>query len=854
MIGEKVLHYEIRERLGRGGMGVVYKARDTRLDRWVALKFLPQHTDEDPLVRERLVREAKAASALQHPHICTIHEIGETDDGQLFICMAYYDGPNLRALMHQGEIPLDRGVEMGRQLCHALARAHQAGIVHRDLKPSNIMTTSQGDIAIVDFGLAKLAGEISLTKTGATLGTTAYMSPEQIRGEQLDYRTDLWSLGVILYQLITGRFPFGGDYDEALRRSIQEDEPAAPSRVRDDLPPHVDAFMARLLAKDRNERFGSAAEIEQALLAVVHPQDSEIPTQLQLPSSRPTWRPGRRARLALGGAVAVVAALLLVWPLRSPKPAAPTLQSVAVLPFSNFTGDDAKSYISDGVAAGLITALSEVGGLTVLSRSEAWTHRDEDWGARKLGERLGVGLLLEGAVQGKTDSIAVKTELIDAPSGAVLWTEEVTGSVNDLPEMTRQIAGRLTEVLSIRLSDRERRRLSRDPTKSFQAYEYYLRGQQYLADRYQPEDLDASIELFKQAIRVDPDFALAHAALSEAHWEVSRRDGDAEALVAATRAAEAALALDPELPAALVARARVERSHGRYVDSIAALEDALATHPNPATAHRELARSYVRGGDLESAEAALRAATLVGGDNWMNWNALGAFLWRRGDYEEAREAFLEAVARAPVDISTPALNLAANELSSGNFEQAIDALERLPLESLSPNHASNLGTAYYFSDRPDKWAKARRYYELAVKLAPRNDVLRRNMADLYLELGETRQARAQYLEAARLAEERLRSDSTNWDLRLQKALYTARAEDCEAALRQVDGLASEIPETGPNEQQMAYVYALCGRREAALEAIRRAVDLGVPPALIRQEGEFASLHEDPDFQRFTAER
>ena len=850
MIGQRVLHYEIREQLGRGGMGVVYKARDTRLDRWVALKFLPQHANDDPLARERFVREAKAASALEHPHICTIHEIGETDDGQLFICMAYYDGPNLRRAINSGEIKPARGFEMGRQLCHAIARAHDAGIVHRDLKPSNIMTTRQGDIAIVDFGLAKLAGEISLTKTGATLGTTAYMSPEQIRGEELDYRTDLWSLGVILYQLLTGKYPFKGDYEQALRRSILEDDPIPPSELEPELPPHIDAFMARLLAKERNVRFGSAAEIEQLLLSMAHSEDSELPTQLQLPktpvargSKRKTW-PG------IAIAAAIVGALVIGWrviPRSDPEPIA-DVQSLAVLPFSNFTGDESKSYVSDGIAAGLITALSELSGLTVLSRSEAWNYRDQGWGARKLGERLGVGTLLEGSVHGKTDSIAVKTELIDVGSGAILWSEEVDGTTNELPEMTRQIAARLTDVLSIRLSDRERRRLSRDPTRSFQAYEHYLRGQQYLADRYQPEDLDSAAELFKQAIRVDPEFALAHAALSEAYWEQSLRDGDPTMLDAARSEAETALDLDAELPPAQVAVARVQRSSGRYTDSIASLEDALASHPNPDAAHRELSLSYERVGDLDSAEAALRTATLVGPANWANWNSLGAFLWRKGAWDEARAAFTRAGELTPDGVWVPQRNLGANELSQGNWNEAIMALEQLPASSFTPGLASNLGTAYYFTEQ---WEKASHYYAMAAKLSPRNHEIRRNLADMYLKLGRIDLAKSQYLEALRLAEEDLASDPQNWELRLKQSFYAARAEDCSTALGQLAELSNDIPATGPNAQVRAYVYALCNRRDQALEAIRAAIDLGVPAEYLRKEPEFESLRQDSEFQALT---
>ncbi|MDX1643045.1 MAG: protein kinase [Thermoanaerobaculia bacterium] len=852
MIGQTVSHYEIREQLGRGGMGVVYRAWDTRLDRWVALKFLPQHANEDPLARERFVREAKAASALEHPHICTIHEIGETDDGQLFICMAFYDGPNLRKALATGRITTSRGFEIARQLCGAIARAHDAGIVHRDLKPSNIMMTKQGDVAIVDFGLAKLAGEISLTQTGATLGTTAYMSPEQLQGKDLDFRTDLWSLGVIIYQLLTGKYPFNGDYDQALQRSILEDEPQPPSEVSPDLPQYIDAVMSRLLAKDREERFHSAGEISQVLRSLEQAEASEVPTQLQLPKTkkkrrfdpRLAWRP-----IVL--LVLVVAVLTLGWlALQSDRESSATdIQTVAVMPFSNYTGDPSKTYISDGIAAALITALSELRGLRVVGRSEAWALRDRGHGARELGERLGADTLLEGAVQGAEESIEVTANLIDVGTGGLLWSETVEGSSDALPDLTRRIAQRLTDVLEVRLSERERRRLKRDPTQSFQAYDYYLRGQSFLTDRYAPENLDAAVELFRQAIRVDPGFALAHVALSETYWEIWFRDGDSAALEEARREAEIALDLDPELPAGLVALARVERAAGEIDDSIGALEDALKDHPDPAAAHRELALSYERAGDFESAERALRAATLVGAGDWKNWNLLGAFQWRMGRYEDARQSFETAIDLAPEDVHVPHRNLGGNEISLGNWEQAIEVLERIPRAHLSYSMASNLGTAYYFSARPDRLEKASEYYALAARLNPRSDQIRRNLADVYMELGELDRARAQYLEALRLVDEKLAADPEDWNLRLLRSFYAARASDCDEALDGLERLSSDLPQSGLTAHRRAYVYALCGEREEALEAIAEAIEMGVQPELLRAEPEFAALHDDPRFER-----
>ncbi len=680
------------------------------------------------------------------------------------------------------------------------------------------------------------------------------MSPEQLQGEDLDFRSDLWSLGVIIYQLLTGRYPFKGDYDQALQRSILEDEPDPPSEVTPDLPEYIDAVMSRLLAKDREERFHSAGEIAQVLRALEQADASEVPTQLQLPKTRKTgrldprvaWRPV--LLVALVGAVLALA--WLSW-FSGPEPGPAGVQTLAVMPFSNYTGNEDRSYVSDGIPSALITALSELRGLRVVGRSEAWALRDRGLSARDLGQQLGADTLLEGAVQGAGESIEVTANLLDVGSGGLLWSRTVEGTIDALPELTRQIAQHLTNVLEVRLSERERRRLKRDPTQSFQAYDYYLRGQQFLADRYAPENLDAAIELFRQAIRVDPEFALAHVALSETYWETWFRDGDPAALEEARREAEVALELDPELPAGLVALARVERASGEIDDSIGALEDALKDHPDPAAAHRELALSYERAGDFESAEQALRAATLVGADDWKNWNLLGAFQWRMGRVKEARASFERAIDLAPEDVYVPHRNLGGNEISLSNWEEAMRVLERIPPAHLSYSLASNLGTAYYFSDRPDRLEKASEYYALAARLNPRSDQIRRNLADVYMELGEIDRARAQYLEALRLVDEKLAADPEDWNLRLLRCFYAARAGDCEEALGDLEGLSPDLPRSGLTAHRRAYVYALCGEREKALEAIAEAIELGVQPPLLRAEPEFSGLRDDPRFERLT---
>jgi TolB-like protein/Flp pilus assembly protein TadD len=847
MVGRTISHYSVVDKLGGGGMGVVYKAHDATLGRFVALKFLPIVHSDDPVARQRFIREARAASALDHANICTVHEIGETDDGHLFICMGYYEGETLAQRLSRGPLPVEEAVSIARQIARGLARAHQEGIVHRDIKPANIMLTSRGEVKILDFGLASLADDMKLTRAGTTVGTVPYMSPEQVRGEELDPLTDLWSLGAVLYESLTGKLPFRGSYQHAVLQAILERDPEAPSTLRPEVSAGLEGVVLGLLKKERSRRLPSAERVLDLLQTPDTGTPEGAPTTVAAAVRRRRaarailWRAGvALLGLALLAAVGLVAGRIF-------KPAHPP-GSIAVMPFANFTGDAALDAISEGIGAGLITRLSEVQGLQVSGRSEAWRLRGKNLGAEQIGSRLGVATLLEGAVSREADRLKVSATLVDTGSGRVLWSEELAGAKEDLFALQKQIADRLVSVLSISLTEREKGRLARDPTTSFQAYEAYLSGERALERLNDASGTAPAIEMFREAIRRDPDFALAYTGLSEALWEKARREGHPADVEQAREAAQRALALDPDLPAGKVALARTYRWTGQVSTSIAELEKVLATHPNPDEAERELAFSYEQVGDLQAAEASLRAATTVRPNHWQNWNELGGLLWKKGNYDEATDAFQKAAAVAPQGISKPQENLAAVEVSRGHFDEAIKAYERIKGPIHSANLASNIGTAFYFSNRQDKWTKCEHYYRLAVQLNPRSDQVQRNLADLYAHLGRKDDARAHYLAALDLVEQRLTADPSNLEQRLRRAFYAAHAGRCDQAVGWADGLALDLPEGAENVHRLAYVYALCGEKAKALAQVKRALDMGIAANLLREEDEFASLRDDPTFK------
>ncbi len=831
-------------------MGVVYKARDERLGRLVALKFLPPHLGDHPVARERFTREARAASALDHANLCTIYDIGETEDGSMFICMAYYEGESLKQRLARGPLAIDDAVSVARQVAEGLGCAHRAGILHRDIKPANLMLTARGEVKVVDFGLADLVGEARLTRTGTTMGTVPYMAPEQVRGDELDSRCDLWALGAVMYEMLTAHRPFDGRSEAAVMHAILEHRPPPPSSLRPEIPEALDHVVDGLLTKDPAARIAAAEAVVDVLSGrSTAAADMGTTTALAVPprSTRRWQRPAVIAAAAVAAVAVAVGAVLGFGSLLGGR--GPGYRSLAVMPFENFTGDAAKDFLADGIASGLITRLGALEGLEVVGRSEAWRLRGSSLAASQIGARLGVGVLLEGGVAQSGDHLIVTTNLVDVRSGRVVWSEQMEGAADDLLGLEQHIADRLVRVLEISLSPHERQRLALDPTRSFAAYELYLKGERLLETATDAAGVTPAVEMYRQALQLDDGFALAWAGLSEALWERAKREGSKEALAEADAAARKALELDPELPAAQIALARVLRGSGQYQASISELEAALARNPNPAEAWRELASSYERVGDLQSAEDALRSATAAAPRAWRNWNELGGLLWSLGRYDEARDAFGRAADLAAPEISRPRENLAAVEISQGHFDAALDAYAKIPTPITSSTLASNIGTAFFFSNRRDRFQRAEEYYRLAVRLNPRSDQVRRNLADVLLKLGRRDDAEREYRHALALIEERAATDPNDRELGLRRAFYAARAERCEDAVRWAGELALELPATAENAHRLAYVFALCGRRDEALEQLRRAIDAGVSPDLLREEDEFATLRSDPEFKK-----
>jgi serine/threonine-protein kinase len=510
MIGRTVSHFRIQERLGEGGMGVVYRAEDTRLHRPVALKFLRPHLLAGEEARARLFREARAAAALDHPHICTVYQIDEAD-GQIFIIMALIEGQSLKARLAAGSLSLQEVRRITLQTASALAAAHAKGIIHRDIKPGNLMLTAEGQVKILDFGLARTAEQPRITQEGTTAGTVAYMSPEQARGEEVDHRADLWSLGVVLYEMLTGRLPFRGEGDQAILYSILNTDPPAPSSLRVDIPEDIERVVLRCLRKIPEERYPDVAELLADL-----------------------GQPAEASTITL-------------------SPTAPREKSIVVLPFVSIPPDPENEWFSDGITEDLITHLAKIGDLKVISRTSAMHYKGTRKKLREIARELRVATVLEGSVRQSGDRLRITAQLIDAQTDSHLWAETFDRGRADIFGVQGEVALRIAETMQAKLSSTLRRQVNVVPTENPRAYALYSKGR-YFWNQRSVEGMKKALEYFQQALSQDPNYALAYTGVADVYGQLGIYDAlsPQDSFGRAGEAARKALAIDPDLAEAHV--------------------------------------------------------------------------------------------------------------------------------------------------------------------------------------------------------------------------------------------------------------------------------------------------------------
>lgn len=552
MIGKSVSHYKILEKLGEGGMGVVYKAEDTRLKRTVALKFLPPEWTRDPEAKKRFIHEAQAASTLDHSSICTIYEVEETEDGQTFIAMACYEGETLKNRIKRGPLKVEEAVNVAIQIAEGLKEAHDKGIVHRDIKSANIMVTPKGQVKILDFGLARLTGRTRLTKTGTTLGTVDYMSPEQAQGDRIDRRSDIWSLGVVLYEMLTGMKPFAGEYEQAVVYSILNEAPEPITGLRTGISKALEAIVLKCLEKDPSRRYQHADEISVDLKRLVN-------TVSQTGGRRPpiTYKRKRKWAVPVFGFLVV---LIAVWmfstygPFNRQRAADGTLQKkIVILPFENL-GHEEDAYFSHGITEEISSNLATLHNLGVISRQSALHYAGPEFTTEQIGKELGVDFILTGTVRWARvpegeHRVRITSHLVRAKDDLEVWTQTYEHVLEDVFETQSDIAAKVVDALGLRLNPPHREKFAEKPTENLEAYQAYLRGR-YLIGRphFSEGDWTDAVMNFQKAAEIDTAFALAYAELAKAHARLyyMRYDVSDSRRSLADRAAHTAIRLDPQ--------------------------------------------------------------------------------------------------------------------------------------------------------------------------------------------------------------------------------------------------------------------------------------------------------------------
>jgi serine/threonine protein kinase len=611
MIGLTVSHYRILEKLGGGGMGVVYKAEDLRLGRHVSLKFLPEELSRDAQAIERFQREARAASSLSHPHICTIYDI-DIYDGHNFIVMEFLEGQTLKHRITGKPLEIERVPEYGHQMADALEAAHAKAIIHRDIKPANIFITDRGQVKLLDFGLAKLLPErkganrardgvstfgattqdAHLTSDGVALGTVAYMSPEQVRGQELDERTDLFSLGLVLYEMSTGQRAFSGNTSGVIFDAILNRVPIPPARLNPAIPLQLEQIISKALEKDRELRYRSASDIRADLQRLKRDTDSAKALPYSMgQGSRQKFR-RHWAHFVWGGALAVLLMLfgLNVGGLRDrvfDGTSQAHIESIAVLPFANLSNDPKTEYLSDGITESLINSLSQLPNLAVMSRNTVFRYKGQPADLQKVGRELHVRAILTGRLIQSGDELLISVNLEDVQNSRQLWGEQYNRKLSNLVSVQQEIAGDIYGRLRPRLAGEERKLLAKRPTESVEAYQLYLQGLFYW-NKWTQADFKRAADFFTQAAQKDPRYALSYAGLADAYSML----GDAgyfppsEAWPKAKAAAMQALEIDDTLPEAHTSLGLVkEHFEWDWTGAEREFRRAIELNPNSATAH-----------------------------------------------------------------------------------------------------------------------------------------------------------------------------------------------------------------------------------------------------------------------------
>ncbi|MBZ5627476.1 MAG: protein kinase [Acidobacteriia bacterium] len=861
--GAIVGRFAVRERLGEGGMGEVYRAEDTKLRRSVALKRMAPHLRSDPQYRNLFLKEAERVSRFTDPHIAALYDILEQGE-DVFLVMELVQGRSLRQRLRE-PMSLEEFLGIATQCVQGLAAAHSRGIVHCDIKPENIMITTSGTVKILDFGVARRVSQSALSTAATTgmSGTAGYMAPEVVLERVAGPTADLFSLGVVFYEALAGFHPFlRGTFFETCE-SVLHDDPVPLDQVGE-TPPELAAIVQRMIAKNVDERYHQSAELIEHLKLAPH-ETIMLSTGSARPPAGPASAASKRARtrrtlrrqprsffrsrwLAAGCAMLVVVIALLAvtgapgkvrrWVNRmmGVKP-----QQLAVLPFTSTEGDASAQAFS----AGLTEAISaRLGGgadesIQVVPTGELRSQKVDS--VDKARQQFGVDLVLTGSLRESGNLVRVSYILEDARTRRQLRGDTVTVTAGDPFALEDQVMASLLR--SLRL---EPQRGSAYGTSEGSAYVYYLRGRGYLQDYTRQENLEAAVAAFKSALERDPNYALAYAGLGQTYWHRFQELRDPSQVNNATLACERALAIDPKLSQAHICLGTAYTNTGRYDDAIQQFRQAVASESTNDDAVRGLGVAFEKAKRFAEAENTFRAAIRLRPHYWANYNLLGAFYWRRGRYDEAAKVFQQVIQIAP-DNYRGYNNLAGVHIMQGKYAEAIPLLERCVAIRPNPSGFANLGSAYFFLRRFDE---AVRVFSRAVQLNAKDFELRGNLADAqYWAPSQRRAAMESYRQAIQLAQPRLQVNAKDTNVLLSVAQYHGMIGEKQPALDYLARAQAVDPKARDLPRNAAIIYAQFGDRAQTMDQLEKFFAGGGSPAYVRSWPNFDSLNSDPRYQQ-----
>ena len=854
MIGQTLGHYRVVEQIGSGGMGVVYLAHDIRLDRDVALKAIRQGALNERGARERFQREALLLSKLCHPNIAQIYDFDTQADID-FLIMEYVKGNTLANMLTSGPVSEEVAITIGIQIASALENAAEVGIVHRDLKPSNTMITTKGNVKVLDFGLAKLlqSEDLNVTESftsgGGAGGTLPYMAPEQLRGEAPDFRSDIYSLGVVLYEASTGNRPFNSNISTGLVSDILNKSPEPLRQRNSNLSLGYESIVLRCLAKEPRHRYQSAGEARVALESV-RSSRGVVPAATQKARSRTLRIIGVATILLLTTCFGILA----TWHFsnRPPKVNAALANQLAVLPLStkNETGDTLA--FDNGLVETLTSRLTQLGRnhpLQVVPASEVRAKGVTN--VQEAREQFGATLGLQLNVERSGQLVRVNYALVDTKLHRQLGGDTITASASDPFLLEDRVADSIVKCLEIELQPQELGALTAHGTTQPSAYDYYLQGRGYLQEPQKRENIESAIAVFGHALEQDPQYALAFAGLGEAYWRQYELDKDKQWAGRAQASCEKAVAKNADQAESHTCLGMVYNGTGKYGDAVAEYLRAVELEPTNDDAIRGLANSYTSLGRTDDAEGTIKIAISVRPQYWKGYNSLGALYVSNGRYEEAAKMFSQVIALAP-DSFRGYSNLGATYIRLGRYSEAIKSLQNSINIRPTEDALSNLGTAFYSLRQFDD---AARTYGEATKLNDKNYVIWGNLGDSFYYSGRRAEASQSYKKAVSLAERRLEVNSRDPSVLSDLSGYYAMLGEHQEAL---SALGKALQLSNKKDPDILFEAALIhnqfGETSQALEWLQKALSLGFSPTTISDAPALDNLHHDRRFQAMVAEK